>query len=205
MPNRLIILFCLGLVSCTHHHHPSTVKIVPFSAVPAAHFEVIKTALEKTYPIKVVLNERIALPKECFINVKTPRYRADKLICFLKTEFKSDEYKAGYASVDISTTKKNAFGLTLKPESRYKDWGVFGLGYRPGKACIVSTFRMKSKGETILKERLAKVFVHEIGHNMGLDHCENKQCVMTDAAESIKTIDQVKGNLCDGCKNKLDL
>jgi archaemetzincin len=202
---KLILFLCIGIISCTYQHPPKIVRIVPFEAIPPSHIKIIREALEKAYPIKVVLNDVIPLPQDCFVNEKTPRYRADKLIFFLKNEFKSDQYKAGYATVDISTTKKNAFGMTLKPESKYRDWGIFGLGYKPGKACIISTFRMKGNGELVLKERLAKVFVHEIGHNLGLPHCTDKQCVMTDAAESIKTIDLVKGNLCEKCKNKLDL
>ena len=202
---KLVLFLCIGIVACTNQHQPKIVRIVPFGAIPPSHFEIIKEALEKAYPIKVVLNDFVSLPQESFVNEKTPRYRADKLIFFLKNEFKSDEYKAGYIAKDISTTKKNALGLTLKPASRYRDWGVFGLGYKPGKACIVSTFRMKGKGGKVLKERLAKVFVHEIGHNMGLPHCADTQCVMTDAAESIKTIDLVKGNLCNSCRSKLDL
>ena len=202
--NKLIVFFFFVCVSCATEHNPKVIRIVPFGNMPKEHFDAIKKALEKEYSVKVVLNKAVQLPEHCFINEKSPRYRADKLIFFLKNEYKTKEYKAGYTTVDISTTKKDAFGKTLKPISRYGDWGVFGLGYKPGKACVVSTFRMKNKGEKILKERLAKVFVHEIGHNMGLPHCVNTQCVMTDAAESIKTIDWVSGDICERCKTKLN-
>ena len=56
-----------------------------------------------------------------------------------------------------------------KPKSKYEDWGIFGLGYRPGNAAMVSTFRLRKPGLTI--ERLQKVVTHEIGHNLGLKHC----------------------------------
>ncbi len=204
MKKLILILFvCLEIVSCIKPQ-PKIIRIVPFEAIPSSHLEVIKSALVKTYALKVVVNDPIPLPETAFVKVKTPRFRADKLIYFLKTNVKTREFKAGYTSKDISTTKKDAYGRTLKPEFKYEDWGVFGLGYKPGKACVVSTFRIGNKGEAKLKERLAKIFVHEIGHNLGLAHCDNSKCVMTDAAESIATIDNVYGSLCTKCKRQIE-
>lgn len=41
-------------------------------------------------------------------------------------------------------------------------------------------------------ERIKKICIHELGHNLGLKHCEfHEKCVMRDAAETIKTIDYV--------------
>lgn len=48
--------------------------------------------------------------------------------------------------------------------------------------------------------RLRKVAVHEFGHNLGLPHCPNKNCVMTSAAEKLTTIDNEKLALCKNCK-----
>lgn len=52
-------------------------------------------------------------------------------------------------------------------------------------------------------ERLKKVTMHELGHNLGLPHCPNKHCFMQDAAETIKTIDGVELNLCEECRDQL--
>ena len=55
-------------------------------------------------------------------------------------------------------------------------------------------------------ERFKKICIHELGHNLGLHHCENyDKCVMRDAAETIKTIDHVDLMLCDKCKNKIGM
>ena len=108
----------------------------------------------------------------------------------------------GLTTKDISTTKKDALGNTRKPEKKYKDWGVFGLGYCPGGSCIVSTYRFKNNTLKFV-DRFKKICVHEIGHNLGLKHCPNESCVMRDAAESIKTIDLVELNLCDACRLKV--
>jgi archaemetzincin len=38
-----------------------------------------------------------------------------------------------------------------------------------------------------------------------LPHCADKKCVMTDAVEKIATIDNAKPDLCNKCKQKLDI
>lgn len=46
---------------------------------------------------------------------------------------------------------------------------------------------------------LKRVIIHEIGHNTGLQHCENKNCVMSiDRNDDIHTM-----SLCDECKKSL--
>ena len=57
-------------------------------------------------------------------------------------------------------------------------------------------------GKTI---RMQKIAIHEIGHNLGLQHCADTTCVMQDAVESIKTIDRSTQTYCPACKQKADL
>ena len=55
-----------------------------------------------------------------------------------------------------------------------------------------------------LIERLCKVSLHELGHNLGLNHCDNNQhCLMNDARGTIKTVDNEKMWLCDGCQEQI--
>jgi archaemetzincin len=161
-------------------------------------------AIEKNHNIKPSILKGIQIPAQAFVNIKTPRYRADKLIRYLRNQRPDTiDYIVGLTHQDISVTSTDNSGNVKKPESKYEDWGVFGYGFRPGESCIVSTFRLGSSSDKRFFDRLKKVSLHELGHNFGLDHCESAKCVMRDAAETIRTIDSVNAGLCDLCKEKL--
>ena len=204
MKNHYILLFLI--LSACSSGSIKKIAIQPYENFELALVDSIKASIEKTFSFEVEVLNAIPIPKLAYVNIKSPRYRADTLIEMLKGE-KSNKFDhvLGLIAKDISTTKKDSDGNVLKPIYRYTDWGVFGLGYCPGPSCIVSTFRLNTSDSKLLMERLKKVCNHELGHNLGLPHCQsNDKCVMKDGAESIKTVDNVNLVLCNSCKSKID-
>lgn len=205
------IVFSIGLLlfisACNSNNQTNNpIGIITLGDVSVEHIDSIKAALERTYSGRVVLLGRQKIPKQFFITIKSPRYRADSIIRYLKN-IKPDSiaHILGFTAFDISTTKEDSEGNILKPEYKYTDWGIFGLGYMPGESCVVSSYRLKHKNKAVFISRLQKVAIHEIGHNMGLPHCDNKDCVMTDAVERISTIDNEGFELCGECKRKVGM
>lgn len=140
---------------------------------------------------------------KAFVKQKSPRYRADSIIRFQKKELlKNHDFILGLTNKDISISKFEN-GKIKFPEWKYNDWGVMGLAYCPGKSSIVSSFRIQNNNNEIYLDRLKKVVLHEFGHNLGLPHCKNKKCLMTDAVENIATIDNSNLSICEDCKLKL--
>lgn len=202
----LLLILCASVVlHCEPTKSSLNIGIQPYQGMDASLTDTIKNTLEEVYGAKVYVYPPVAMPQEAFVNIKSPRYRADILIKMLK-ENKPDSirYVLGLTSKDISCTKTDASGKIKEPEYKYKDWGIFGLGYMPGPSCIVSTYRLKHENKQVFITRLKKVCVHELGHNFGLEHCTTPRCVMQDAAETIKTIDNVDLELCDKCKVKVE-
>jgi archaemetzincin len=132
------------------------------------------------------LRAAIPLPTAAFYSPRN-RYRADSIINYLNGFGSADTVIIGLTGKDISITK----GTT-------PDWGVMGLGFQPGNACVVSTFRL-SKAQ--LSDQLYKLSLHELGHTQGLPHCKNKTCLMRDA-EGGNHLGEETG-FCQSCRSFL--
>ncbi len=204
-PAFLVFIFCC-FVSCSDKRREKAIAIQPLEYENKNVLNAIAHSLTKDLGIgkEVIILSSRKIPQDAFVSTKSARFRADSIIRFLK-KIKPDsiDYILGFTSKDISTTKKDRFGNIKNPKQRYQDWGIFGLGFRPGPSCVVSNFRLKNNNATQSLERYKKVCLHEIGHNLGLKHCPNKKCVMTDACESIKTVDNVICALCATCRSKI--
>ena len=201
---RILLFVCIA-ASCTPSlSSKSDLIIVPIDDVPEALLDSVQRFLAEAYQISPQVITPVALPENAFVNVKSPRYRADSLLVYLKRICKAEEadFAFGITIHDISTTKRDASGDIKKPEYKYADWGIMGLAYRPGREAVVSSFRLNPE-YPLFYQRLKKVSIHEFGHNLGLPHCPDKNCVMTDAAESIKTIDGCSENLCTKCSKSV--
>ena len=135
---------------------------------------------------KTFIRKAIPLPESTF-NAARNRYRADSIINYLNRFGTTDMVVIGITTKDISVSKGSV-----------KDWGVMGLGFEPGNACIVSTYRLS--GNNLLNQ-LNKLTLHELGHTQGLPHCNIKECFMGDA-EGTNHFDEETG-FCRSCKSFL--
>ena len=85
---------------------------------------------------------------------------------------------------------------------------VFGEAQLDGPCAVVSTFRLRQEfyglapDEEILRDRLLKESVHELGHTLGLRHCEDYRCVMA-ASHAVEWIDLRAKSWCEECDAKV--
>lgn len=163
-----------------------TIDLQPFGDISQPSVDYVMRELKKVYP-DVKLKKAIPLPQLAFYNGRK-RYRADSLISYLGKQTQTGHVTIGLTRKDISTTYGN-----------YKDWGVMGLGYCPGPACIVSTFRLSKKD---LNVQLFKTCIHELGHTQGLNHCIVKTCFMRDAEGKNCTAEEKE--FCPKCRAVLE-
>jgi archaemetzincin len=85
---------------------------------------------------------------------------------------------------------------------------IFGEAQLNGKHSIVSVCRLHEEfyyektDENLLRERTIKEILHELGHNFGLKHCINWDCVMH-SSTSIEEVDIKGGSYCRECGEKI--
>jgi len=85
---------------------------------------------------------------------------------------------------------------------------LFGEAQLSGKGALVSTHRLHNQfygvpeNRELLKNRLLKEAIHELGHTFGLIHCFTLKCVMK-SSTYVEEIDQKSINFCRLCEQKI--
>ncbi|MFC1725117.1 archaemetzincin family Zn-dependent metalloprotease [candidate division KSB1 bacterium] len=167
----------------------AVLKIVPFS------FEIISFIPELSKYLSSILSHKVKVDNE-ILNIdkaydpsRNQYYSTFILKQLLKLKNKENEKVLGITSLDLYIPI-----LTF----------VFGEAQLKGTAAIVSSFRLRTEyyglpaDEILLRERLIKESVHELGHTFGLIHCPNFECVMH-SSTYVEEIDLKNVNFCEAC------
>ncbi|WP_276965650.1 Zn-dependent protease [Chryseobacterium sp.] len=162
-----------------------TILIQPFKDINQETVVKITEEIKNVYPNVKVL-DAIEFPENTYYKERS-RYRADSIIKFLNNKTKEGFVTIGLTAKDISATR-----------GTIKDFGIMGLGYRPGKACVASNFRLNKENRD---EQFYKIAIHELGHTQGLPHCPEKMCFMRDAEGKNPTNEET--DFCKKCKTFL--
>ena len=81
---------------------------------------------------------------------------------------------------------------------------VFGEAQLRGSCAVVSLHRLREEfyglpaREDLMRERLVKEAVHELGHTFGLLHCDDWRCVMT-SSHGVERLDVKGAEFCLLC------
>lgn len=171
---------------------PTVIHIIPLGDINKKYPELVKSYIQDFYGFKCVIDSQMPLTKDILAASKT-RYEASKIL----QKYNSNKNTLLLTDVDIAYFNK---------VKNIKEYGIIGLGLKPGKTCVVSTFRIKNSGQEKLLDRLKKVSLHEVGHNLGLEHCEyDRKCLMNDARGTVKQIDMEKIWLCHKCSKQIGI
>lgn len=202
-----ILLFATTLLSyCTSPIKPGQkhkIGLQPIGKYDRTQLEFIQNELHQFFKVPVIILTETGMPGSFLNTTKGERYSADSLIKWLAhTAPDSITKVVGLTHEDIFTTIKEN-GHIKEPENKYAVWGIFGLGYLPGRSCVVSNHRLKTNDLPRFHHRIRTVVIHELGHNMGLPHCPSKNCIMNDANERIQTVDNSADDYCRKCKDRL--
>ena len=197
-----IILFATcsrsSYLSLKNNNQKQVIALVPFGDYNEKILEDLKFDLRDFYNKQVIVLKHIDIPEHYF-NADVQQYPGDSLIALLK-QFINDTIieVAGFIRAPAFTMKKNPASQT-----RYYDENLLGIGHQPGNTCIISDFTFRTEYQNLYSLRLKKVVIHEIGHNLGLSHCPDDKCVMSEKNGSTINLDNNGGDYCQKCKKIL--
>ena len=194
--NMVLLGFALAPSSAAQVQVPErVVAIVPLGPVRQAFLERVTQEIQARMNVRIRVDAARELPKEAWYAPRR-RWRAEKLLDWIDANPPQGAWKViAVTEAEISSTKGDVF-----------DWGIAGLGNLGGLSCVVSAYIYKkhSTTEADLLRRLGDLAVHEYGHTLGLPHCEEKGCVMSDAkGKAISSADASSGHYCAKCLGTL--
>lgn len=171
------------------------VDVVPIGEVTGQVKREVSSSLRSVYAADVTLHDPQPIPEDAHDDSRG-QYRAEDFIELAER---------------VGDGEKN---LAVTPEDLYyrRRNYVFGLAYLDGRASVVSTYRLQTSSDggfsnksanEIFVDRVRKEVVHELGHTVGLEHCDNHRCVMN-FSPTVREVDVKEETLCGSCQRTLD-
>ena len=155
------LLFLLYIISL-HNESPDVPKRIKitvgfYDAINSQLSRELVSAIALQYNADVILQPKVqVLPTTTYYKPRN-RYRADLILNYINQLPGNHDHYLAVTTHDISTTK-----------GTFYDWGIMGLGEQPGKSCVISTYRLRTTNTALFNDRVIKVALHEIGHNLAL-------------------------------------
>ncbi len=169
------------------------IGILPIGEVDATILLRVKEGLVKVFPETTcsIVDEQLPLSERDF-DKNRKQYRSNSILNSLQgyaIKRKDCARILGIVDADI-----------FVPELNF----VFGEASCPGKAALISLWRLKPEfyqnppNMEHFATRSIKEAIHEIGHTLGLRHCQRSSCVMY-FSNSIFDTDKKQTSFCDEC------
>lgn len=170
------------------------VDLVPIGDVSPPVKREASSVLRSVYEADVSITPDQDLPRDAYDSGRD-QYHAESFI-ELAANAARGEKAIGLTPADLFYRRRNY---------------VFGLAYLDGRSCVVSTNRLSTSSDggfsqrsaqDVFADRLRKEVIHEAGHMLGLDHCENNRCAMS-FSPTVKEVDRKEETLCGSCQRAL--
>jgi archaemetzincin len=185
-----------SLLSLGDNKRHQIIAFQPFNNYNEENLKNAAASISLFYNKRVIIFKPQNLPEHYFDTI-VHQYNADSLLLFLSKLRNESIIEV------IGLTHQPIFTLKEHKISPYYDENIFGIGYYPGNAAVISDYKFSTPDTIIFNRRLKNVIIHEVGHNLGLAHCLNDKCIMSEKNGNIVTLDISGDDYCSKCRKVL--
>ena len=162
-------------------------------SVPEKTWEWVESAAAEWFPLPIRRLAPLAIPDGSY-DTKRGQYQSVEFLKLLAREAPPDAVRLlGVTDVDLAIPMLSF---------------LFGQAQLDGPIAVVSLYRLHQEfyglpaDEKLLRERMVKEMLHELGHTFGLTHCSESKCAMS-LATHIELIDTKAEQFCSRCGMQL--
>lgn len=165
-------------------------QLLPIGNVDDGLLEDLRPVVEETLrvPCRVL---GIRLDPEFALHGERRQYHSSQILLRMQSFLSADSWRVlGVADVDLYIPI-----LTF----------VFGEAQMGGPTALMSAYRLRQEfyglapDKELLRQRVIKEAVHELGHTLNLTHCDDYRCAMA-PSHAVEWIDLKGGTLCAACE-----
>jgi archaemetzincin len=171
----------------------SAVYLLPIGSVPPQALGWVEATIVEWCPWPVKRLEALLFPENSY-DLQRGQYKSVEIMKVVASHTPPDAVRIlGVTEGDLAIPT-----LTF----------VFGQAQLDGRVAVVSLARLRQEfynlpaDESLLRDRLAKEVLHELGHTFGLTHCAESNCVMS-LATHIGLVDNKEQRYCGRCGEHL--
>ncbi len=158
------------------------VAIYPMGRIDLTAVAVIAANIQAVLGLNTRIRPLMPEPEYAF-QIRREQYEAGKILQVLEGVLETAPLRLAVVAVDLFTPI-----LTF----------VFGESHLGGKAAVVSLHRLRGKTPQQTYERAVKIALHEMGHLLGLTHCQGYDCLMH-FPHSLEGLDHLPPTYCPAC------
>ncbi len=191
----LFLIFLVGVaVPPCIARHSKIVRLIPVGRVDEDLLRELIQVLREKLGVTAEVGELVEIPKVAFDSGRN-QYRSTRILQELDKTSRPDRKDQLLAVTEVDL---------FVPALNF----VFGEALPPKNMAIISLCRLRQEfygrpsDHNLLRERMVKEAVHEIGHVWGMGHCSNSHCVMF-FSNTLADTDRKSDTFCERCKELL--